>query len=779
MTRARAAAGYPRPRGPRSGLVSGLSRLAVSTFARAARPWPRDFAGLAGPFAAVLLFIGLATLTATHLSHSRDRALDSAKRDLHLRAGEFARLLDEAFAAAPGAPPGDALRDALARDPSWHGQAWLADANGRILAGAPLQPDGRTRLSEWLGDNALLAILADRAEVLPIDVGDGHVAFAAVRNLSTTRGQLALITPAGAMMRPWRETARVTLLLLVATGFILAGCSGAFWLETRRARARASWEARRSGLMELALNRGRCGLWTWDLARGRVIWSRSMFELLGIPYRPNALPLSEVQARLHPDDRQLAGIGAEALRASSGSVDLEFRMRAGDGRYLWLRKRAEIVIDPVTGVRRLVGIVIDISDAKRDAEVSATADQRLREAIEAISEAFVVWDAGNRLVLCNTKYQRLHNLPADAARPGAAYSDLARLGAAPIVSSEIVVNPGDATSEDERAKTYQAQLADGRWLQVAERRTRDGGFVSVGTDITAVKEHQEQLLKSERLLLATISQLRQSRRSLEAQAQQLVDLAQRYHEEKARAEMANRAKAEFLANMSHELRTPLNAIIGFSEVMQAATFGPLGSSKYQEYCSDIHSSGQYLLNVFTDVLDMSRLESGRIQLNYAQFPVEMTIRKAALDVAEPAHDKRLSLQIQVDPAITLHADPDAIERIMRTLLRNAVKFAPEGGVVTVGAQAFKEHIYMYVEDDGPGIASEDVARLGRPFEQADKTMANGMKGSGLGLAIANSLVELHGGALKINSQLGEGTVVLVTIPKLAPGRRAMAMAAVA
>jgi two-component system, cell cycle sensor histidine kinase PleC len=113
------------------------------------------------------------------------------------------------------------------------------------------------------------------------------------------------------------------------------------------------------------------------------------------------------------------------------------------------------------------------------------------------------------------------------------------------------------------------------------------------------------------------------------------------------------------------------------------------------------------------------------------------------------------------------------------LLRNAVKFAPEGGAVTIGAQPFKDQIYFYVEDDGPGIAGEDIARLGRPFEQADTTMANGMKGSGLGLAIANSLVELHGGALRITSRPCEGTVVLVTIPKLAPRRRTLPLAAVA
>ena len=127
----------------------------------------------------------------------------------------------------------------------------------------------------------------------------------------------------------------------------------------------------------------------------------------------------------------------------------------------------------------------------------------------------------------------------------------------------------------------------------------------------------------------------------------------------------------------------------------------------------------------------------------------------------------------------MQADRAAVARVLKTLARNAVKFAPRGGSVSIGAQSFREHVYFYVEDDGPGIAEHDLARLGRPFEQASKALANGMKGSGLGLAIARSYAELHGGSLNISSRFGEGTVALVTIPKAPPGPRAMAVTAVA
>jgi two-component system cell cycle sensor histidine kinase PleC len=328
-------------------------------------------------------------------------------------------------------------------------------------------------------------------------------------------------------------------------------------------------------------------------------------------------------------------------------------------------------------------------------------------------------------------------------------------------------------------RTYVARLTDGRWLQVNQRRTRDGGHVSVGTDITALKEHEEQLISSERLLLATVAQLRESRRSLEEQAQQLANLAEGYHEQKSRAEAANRAKAEFLANMSHELRTPLNAIIGFSQLMGAQTFGPLGSQKYRDYCTHILSSGEYLLHVVNDVLDMSRLEAGRECLNYARFKAEQAVSRAVLDVTPTAREKRITIRINVGVEMMVEADARAVERILTTLMRNAVKFAPEGGEVAIGAVEVAEQIHFYVEDNGPGIAAQDVLRLGRPFEQGDAVMANGMKGSGLGLAIANSLVEMHGGTLRLQSKVGEGAVARVTLPRDQRGLRAIAMARVA
>ncbi|MGL4729359.1 MAG: ATP-binding protein, partial [Bosea sp. (in: a-proteobacteria)] len=387
-------------------------------------------------------------------------------------------------------------------------------------------------------------------------------------------------------------------------------------------------------------------------------------------------------------------------------------------------------------------------------------DQRLRDAVESTSEAFVLWDSGKRLVTCNTKFLRLHQIAAEDARPGLGYDEFMKLSAQPQIDDE---RP-NAERPEAGARSYEARLGDGRWLQINERRTRDGGFVSVGTDITKLKTQESRLIDSERELIATVTDLRSSRRKLEAQAQQLADLAERYLEQKAEAETANRAKSEFLANMSHELRTPLNAIIGFSDIMSNELFGALGCDRYLEYCRDIHGSGEYLLLVINDILDMSRLESGRIKLEKSMLDIAQATDTALATIADAASDKQLELKVDIQPGISVNADPRALGQILTNLLQNAVKFTPAGGMVAVRARQIGEGINLYVEDNGIGIPKEAVGKLGQPFTQVEGELSKSYKGSGLGLAIARSLAELHGGSLRIRSSLGAGTMVMVHLP---------------
>jgi two-component system cell cycle sensor histidine kinase PleC len=746
-----------------------IRRRSGSTARRFAVSRPRwaPSAASIGVLLAVLLVIAV---TVQHLLVERDLALTEAARDVDIRATLIAARLNAALAAAPQASPAEIFKRILEAHPEERlPTAVLVDRTGRRIAADPPETAGGAEL-----DSDAFTPRGGGAGVVRVSDGIAGDRFAAVRTLPAMAGRIAFASPVEHHLAAWRRAAAVTVLLLGSTVLLVVAAGGLYAADVRGRRRRLRRECVLRDRLELALNRGRCGLWTWDLHRGRIVWSASMFGVLDLAERPVQWTVSELQALMHPDDRSLEGIARLAVERSSDFIEVEFRMRAADGRWVWLHKRAELVEDEETGQACLVGIAFDVTDRKREAEASATADQRLREAIEAISEAFVLWDSSNRLILCNSKYQRLHELSDEAVRSGAHYADLSR-----VVGDTEPPGIGGPIDGSRHSRTFEARLPDGRWLQVNERRTRDGGFVSVGSDITALKEHEEQLINSERLLLATVAQLRQSRTSLERQARQLADLAERYHEQKAQAEAANRAKAEFLANMSHELRTPLNAIIGFSQLMGSETFGPLGSEKYRDYCEHISESGEYLLHVVSDVLDMSRLEAGRERLTFCRFCANEAISQAVLDVAPTSRDKRISVTANVGADLMIEADKKALQRVLTILMRNAVKFAREGGAVEIGAEQIGDRIYFYVEDDGPGIAAEDIVRLGRPFEQGDVVMADGMKGSGLGLAIAGSLVELHGGSFRLGSREGEGAVAVVSLPRFQRGPKATALAKVA
>jgi PAS domain S-box-containing protein len=233
------------------------------------------------------------------------------------------------------------------------------------------------------------------------------------------------------------------------------------------------------------------------------------------------------------------------------------------------------------------------------------------------------------------------------------------------------------------------------------------------------------------------------------------------------AELANRAKSEFLANMSHELRTPLNAIIGFSEIIQSETFGPVGSPKYRDYVSDIHESGKHLLALINDVLDLSKIEAGQMQLHEQTIDVPAVIRSAMGFMAERAREGGVTLAAELgpDPLPLLLADRRMVMQILANLLSNAVKFTPSGGRVAVKAWYGPHGGYVVqVVDNGIGMALDDIPKALARFGQVDSGLQRAHEGTGLGLPLTKSLTELHGGSLDLQSEIGVGTTVTVRFP---------------
>jgi len=661
-----------------------------------------------------------------------------------------------------GAPRDARPQDLLARAvPAWAGSAsrqyLLTDTDG-VVVGTTVGASAAVgrRLIDLIGPTQPLTTFGADAGVMDITLPDDTRALATVRTLKSPYGQLAVLQPRSAALSNWRSITTLTITLSATTGFVVLILGFAFhWQATRAREADVIYETVRSRI-DTALNRGRCGLWDWDLARGRIFWSQSMFDILGMASQDDLLSFGDVSALVHPGDVQLYELASELADATVTAIDHDFRMRHADGHWVWLRARCELVHQPHDPGLHLIGIAVDITEQKTLVEKTVAADMRLRDAIETIPEAFVLWDADNRLVLCNSNFQELHDLPDEAISVGASYESVVAAGRQPVVRNKVITHgptqPG--------ARTFEAQLEDGRWLHISERRTKDGGYVSVGTDISSIKVHEEKLVESERRQVATIADLRASQH-------RLAELAEKYAAEKTRAEEANQAKSKFLANMSHELRTPLNAIIGFSEIMESGMFGPLGADRYEEYCKDIRNSGEYLLDVINDVLDMAKIEAGRIRLDFEDLALDPLLSEAMRVVSARAHDKQLTLTARLSPDLSLRADRRALKQIVLNLLSNAVKFTPAGGQVTIRARNVGDTVVVGIADTGIGISPDALQRLGRPFEQVESQLVKSHQGSGLGLAISKSLIELHGGRMSIRSAEGRGTMVLVRLP-LAP-----------
>jgi two-component system, cell cycle sensor histidine kinase PleC len=234
---------------------------------------------------------------------------------------------------------------------------------------------------------------------------------------------------------------------------------------------------------------------------------------------------------------------------------------------------------------------------------------------------------------------------------------------------------------------------------------------------------------------------------------------------KDNAERAYAARTQFLANMSHELRTPLNAIIGFSEMIQHQLLGPIGNQKYLEYISGIRESGEHLLDLISDILDMSKIEAGKYELDLGEVPPGKLLNLAAHMMEGRAHEAGVKITLEgIDESVKIVADRRAVLQIVLNLLSNAVKFTNAGGEIKISMLQRENNVWVKVADNGIGIPANKLATITKPFEQVSSSYARDHQGTGLGLAITKELAEMHGGSLFIESALGKGTTVTVRLP---------------
>lgn len=626
------------------------------------------------------------------------------------------------------------------------GETRIVSSGGVVLASARAAEIGQP-IRTLIGVDP--AALVDQTEPRAVTLGGQAGLAAAARTVSGGPYVVAISqgTTASFFDDAWVVLAPLLLGVGVVVLFVLYGLR-----QTRQHRERVATEKR----FRIAVEAARCGVWEWDLAKGEVSLSDYMAALLGFS-RGGVTDAEDVIGRVHPRFQEDF---RHALRqaAAYGAFEITFPVAGPDGRARWIDARGQARGERGdTGFSAILGVALDITEARRARAAAQAAESRLRDGVESISEAFVLFDRQGRLILWNQAFEDAFGFDHGVVRRGAMKDELNRIAGLAIKAEH---RPASG-----RAGLREVELNDGRWLQLSERFTSEGGSVVTAADITAIKRQEAERRRAADDLRATVDQLESSQEKLSL-------LARKYEVAMTRAEAANQAKSEFLANMSHELRTPLNAINGFSEIMASELFGPL-NEKYKGYAGDILKSGQHLLSLINDVLDMAKIEAGKMTLHYEPVSLREVCEDAVRLMRGKVQEAGLKIAVEAGDLPDIEADQRGVKQVMLNLISNAVKFTPEGGSIVVSLKPFvgaqgEDRVRVACADTGIGIAPEDLVRLARPFEQVEGQHSKTTQGTGLGLALTKSLIEMHGGQLSMESQPGVGTVVSFDLPVKRP-----------
>ena len=398
------------------------------------------------------------------------------------------------------------------------------------------------------------------------------------------------------------------------------------------------------------------------------------------------------------------------------------------------------ILDESTGEVAFLDIVgqVEIKDGSVLQRERDDALMFLASVFEVSEVGIIVTDERGVIVRVNDSFLRSYNWTRDE-----------------IIGSDFV----DLVAEDEREKTRGNHR---KFLSVGVRSTgevkilrKDGGIANVLFTSATLS-----LSQNRKYLVTTVMDI-----TLRKQMEQSLRVA------KEQADTANHAKSNFLANMSHELRTPLNAIIGFSELMMKETFGPVGNDKYKEYMGDIHMSAEHLLSIINEVLDMSKIEAGRLELAEETMDVRKLVDSVCRMMMSRVFASNIDIVQQVEDSLPqVYADYRLVRQALINLIANAIRYSPQDGMIYVSAKNDKESggLLLVVEDQGIGISSDKIQQALEPFGQVNQNSDMRdlhQQGTGLGLPLAKAMIEMHGGQLDVQSELGKGTCVQIRLPK--------------
>ena len=623
------------------------------------------------------------------------------------------------------------FRAVLAADVGPAGSLSVWNARGVLLARTPAVAD---TVGRSYADTPIGRVLAGQRFDQPITTTsqvDGITRFVSWRAVPGLPFAIAAGLAQDEVLAPWRRETWVSAAAVLTFLVLTAAGMSAIARRLRRDAARiAALEASEARLRDLAAAGAD---WAWEQDADLRFVSLSGADrdgivdasLIGKTRRESApLGVSEEQWARH-----------EALLAARAAFrDFRLQRMRADGRMRTLSVSGVPLFDADGTFRGYRGIGRDIT-----AEVELTT--MLRAVIDAVPAMISAKDVAQRYVLMNSYQAKLFATSPEAA---IGRSEAELLGTAQGTHGGAldrrVAETGEATGfYEERYAAADGVVRD--WLAAKLPLEGPDGQVrlvlTVAMEITAQKDAEKRLRHAHGEIIRA----------------------------KEMAEQANRTKSEFLANVSHELRTPLNAIIGFSEMMSTRVFGPIGSERYEGYVHDIHHSALYLLDLIGDILDMAKIEAGKRELEREQIDMGAEIRETVRMFEQRVAQDGITLATRVPDSLPpAFADRRAIRQILINLVGNAVKFTPRGRAVTVSVQRTSDGLALIVRDEGVGIPADKIERLGTPFFQVNDYASRSKPGSGLGLAVTKSLVELHGGRLTIESQLGFGTTVTATLP---------------